>query len=138
MSPDQQVFSLVAYEQKERPQMANRDELSNLPMSSVVLFVFLLVSFALLLLACGGGSDSPGPSPGSCDFRAGGSCTISVNGETRSFVLHMPPRYQTNSSALVIALHGDAANNGTLNSLRQPGGHVSRHTSSLVSQIQFK
>ena len=75
-------------------------------MRTVILFAFLLMSNALLLLSCGGGSGASGDSAGSCDFQAGGNCSISVNGVSRSYVLHIPPGFQANSSALVIALHG--------------------------------
>ena len=85
--------------------MANNCKSSYPPVRSVVLFVFLLMSLALLLLSCGGSSSS-GTASGSCDFQAGGNCIISVNGVIRSYVLHVPPGYQANSSALVIALHG--------------------------------
>ena len=76
------------------------------PMRSLVLFVCLLISLALLLLSCGGGSGSSGTSPGDCNFQTGGNCSISVSGANRSYVLHIPPGFQANSSALVIALHG--------------------------------
>ena len=84
--------------------MANNCKASCPPMRNFVLVVFLLMSLALLLLSCGGGSGSGASSD--CNFQTGGNCSISVNGSTRSYVLHIPSGYQPNSSALVIALHG--------------------------------
>jgi polyhydroxybutyrate depolymerase len=85
--------------------MANNCDSNYSLKGSVAPFVLLLMSVALLLLSCGGGRGSSGSS-GSCDFQAGGNCSITVNGVARSYVLHLPPGYQANSSALVIALHG--------------------------------
>src|SRR4029077_17754333 len=84
--------------------MSNDCRSSYPPIRSAVLFVFLLMSLALLLLSCGGAASAN--SSGSCDFKAGGNCSISVNGVVRSYLLHIPPGFQANSSALVIALHG--------------------------------
>jgi polyhydroxybutyrate depolymerase len=70
--------------------------------------VILLCS---VLLFSVGGSDSLGSGGGSggrdsCNFQAGGNCTLVVNGVTRNYRLHTPSRFRANSSALVIALHG--------------------------------
>jgi polyhydroxybutyrate depolymerase len=77
------------------------------------------MSNALLLLSCGGGSGSSGDSPGSCDFQAGGNCSISVNGVSRSYVLHIPPGFQASSSALVIALHGSQGSGAQMQSMSE-------------------
>ena len=42
----------------------------------------------------------------SCNFQAGGNCSLVVNGVTRTYVLHVPASFQPNSSTLVIAFHG--------------------------------
>lgn len=81
--------------------------------------VFRMICFpcvaciVLLLFVCGGGSltpsfasdASPATATGSCNFVAGGNCTLNVNGVLRSYRLHIPARYQRGTSALVIALH---------------------------------
>jgi poly(3-hydroxybutyrate) depolymerase len=88
-------------------------------MRTVFLFAFLLMSNALLLLSCGGGSGSSGDSPDSSDFQAGGNCSIRVNGVSRSYVLHIPPGFQANSSALVIALHGSQGSGAQMQSMSE-------------------
>jgi polyhydroxybutyrate depolymerase len=42
----------------------------------------------------------------SCNYQKGGKCSVSVNGVTRTYVLHVPPNFRPGSSALVIAFHG--------------------------------
>ena len=76
-------------------------------MNKVHIFTVALCACSLLLLSCGGGSSSTAAlPPGACDFQAGGKCSLSIQGVNRSYVLHIPPNFQPNTSALVIALHG--------------------------------
>jgi polyhydroxybutyrate depolymerase len=70
----------------------------------------VIIAASALLLNCGGASStsasSNGGSSGTCNFQAGGNCTILVNGVTRTYLLHVPSKFQPNGSGLVIALHG--------------------------------
>ena len=59
------------------------------------------------------------PASGTCDFQAGGDCTLSVNGVNRTYRLHIPANFQKNSSALVIALHGSQSSGAGLESQSQ-------------------
>jgi poly(3-hydroxybutyrate) depolymerase len=69
---------------------------------------------AVILLICGscggGGSSSSSKSnglpAGSCTFSTGDhSCTMQHDSTTRHYVVHVPPQYVQNSSALIVALH---------------------------------
>ena len=65
----------------------------------------LLVSVSLLLLSCGGGSSNAGGV--ACMAQAGTTCqSLSINGVTRTYLLHVPANFQKSSSALVVVLHG--------------------------------
>jgi polyhydroxybutyrate depolymerase len=75
-------------------------------MRKVSFFVVLICTLSFILLSCGGGSSTATLPPGNCNFQAGGTCSLSIQGATRTYVLHVPPNFQPNSSALVIALHG--------------------------------
>jgi polyhydroxybutyrate depolymerase len=76
-------------------------------MSKIIFWLVLLGACSFFLLSCGGGSSTTATvPPGVCNFQAGGNCSLSVQGVTRTYVLHIPPNFQPNSSALVIALHG--------------------------------
>ncbi len=75
----------------------------------------LLALFALSLLCCGGGGGTMpitggGPTLGTgtpCGTQGGTLCySMTVNGATRTFALHVPSNFQKNSGALVIVLHG--------------------------------
>jgi polyhydroxybutyrate depolymerase len=69
----------------------------------------LVVSFCFVLLNCGGGSSNSSIQSGggsSCNFQTGGNCSLSVNGVTRTYVLHVPQNFQPNVGGLVIAFHG--------------------------------
>jgi polyhydroxybutyrate depolymerase len=68
-----------------------------------------LIPFCLLLVACGGSSQSTSSLPtahGSCNFQASGNCVLIVNGVTRTYLLHLPGNFQPNTSGVVIAFHG--------------------------------
>jgi polyhydroxybutyrate depolymerase len=94
--------------------------------------LLLLVSLATLLVACGGGNsggggNGPGPSPGSCDFRAGGDCTIITGGVTRHYWLHIPSTYKAGVSALVIALHPSRSDGPTFQQNSQLSATADQH-----------
>ncbi len=74
--------------------------------------IFLLVSVSLLLLSCGGGSGSSNNGSNvSCSAQPGTTCqSLSVNGVTRTYLLHVPSNFQKGSGALVIVLHGSGGN----------------------------
>ena len=49
--------------------------------------------------------------PPVCDGASGTTCeSVSINGVTRSYLLHVPTNFQRNSGALVIVLHGSGGN----------------------------
>ena len=68
---------------------------------------------AVILLICGscGGGSSHSSSlnalaAGSCTFNAGdNTCTMQHDSTTRQYVVHVPPHFVQNSSALIVALH---------------------------------
>ena len=63
-----------------------------------------LVSVALALLSCGGGSNTGAIA---CHAQPGTTCqSLSMNGVTRTYLLHVPSNFQQTASALVIVLHG--------------------------------
>ncbi len=69
--------------------------------------LLLLISLSACSNSCGSGSSAAGGGGGGdCNFQTGGNCTISMNGVTRKFVLHIPANFQPNKGALVVALHG--------------------------------
>ena len=68
----------------------------------------LLVSLPLLLLPCGGGSNSGGMA---CNAQQATTCqALTVNGVTRTYLLHVPSNFQKSTGALVIVLHGSGGN----------------------------
>ena len=68
----------------------------------------LLVSLALSLLSCGGGGNSAGMA---CSAQKGTTCQfLTINGVTRTYLLHVPSNFQKNTGALVIVLHGSGGN----------------------------
>jgi polyhydroxybutyrate depolymerase len=72
--------------------------------------VLLLVSVSLLLLSCGAGSSNNGGGVG-CNAQQGTTCqSLTVNGVTRTYLLHVPSNFQKGSSPLVIVLHGSGGN----------------------------
>ena len=75
-------------------------------MCKVSLCVLLTCTLSLTLLSCGGGNSTTTLATGNCNFQAGGTCSLNLQGTTRSYLLHVPPNFQPNTSALVIALHG--------------------------------
>jgi polyhydroxybutyrate depolymerase len=78
-------------------------------MKKAACFPVLLVSVSLLLLSCGGGSSNAGGV--ACMAQAGTTCqSLSINGVTRTYLLHVPTNFQKSSSALVIVLHGSGGN----------------------------
>src|ERR1700737_1270 len=69
----------------------------------------LLVSVSLLLLSCGGGSSNGGGV--ACMAQPGTTCqSLTINGATRTYLVHVPTNFQKSSSALVIVLHGSGGN----------------------------
>ncbi len=71
--------------------------------------VLLLVSVSLLLLSCGAGSSNNGGGVG-CNAQQGTTCqSLTINGVTRTYLLHVPSNFQKGSSPLVIVLHGSGA-----------------------------
>ena len=70
--------------------------------------VLLLVSLALSLLSCGGGSNGGGMA---CNAQQGTTCeSLTISGVTRTYLLHVPPNFQKNAGSLVIVLHGSGGN----------------------------
>ncbi len=70
----------------------------------------LLLSLLLLspLLSCGGGSNGGGTT---CNAQLGTSCrSLTVNGVTRTYLLHVPSNFMKDTGALVIVLHGSGGN----------------------------
>lgn len=88
-------------------------------MKPLLLLSLLIMAAGVSLLSCGGGSSPSSAVSGSCDFHAGGNCTLNVNGVNRSYVLHIPSNFQRNSSALVIALHGSQGSGSQMESQSQ-------------------
>lgn len=62
----------------------------------------LILAFLFSALGCGRVSEA---AP-SCDYQKGGNCQVTVNGVTRTYVLHVPPNFRPGSSALIVAFHG--------------------------------
>lgn len=88
--------------------------------------VFLL---SLSLVSCGGGISSSA-SGESCNGQQGTTCqSLSISGVTRTYLLHVPPNFQKNSSALVIVLHGSGGNG--------LGMEVGTGFSNLADQVGF-
>jgi len=85
---------------------------------------------AVILLSCGGSlqsrNNSGGPSPGSCDFQAGGSCTLIAGGVTRQYQLFIPSSYKT-GNALVIALHPATGTGAQFEASSQLDSEASQH-----------
>lgn len=72
--------------------------------------VLLLVSVSLSQLSCGAGSSSNGGGVG-CNAQQGTTCqSLTINGVTRTYLLHVLSNFQKGSSPLVIVLHGSGGN----------------------------
>jgi polyhydroxybutyrate depolymerase len=72
----------------------------------------LLVSLSLCLLSCGGGASGDGNNSGGtpCNAQPGTTCeSLTFNGTTRTYLLHVPSNFQQNTGALVIFLHGSGS-----------------------------
>jgi polyhydroxybutyrate depolymerase len=79
-------------------------------MKKALCCTFLLVSVSLSLLSCGGGHDSNSGGV-ACEAQRGTSCqSLTINGVTRTYLLHVPANFQKNNGALVIVLHGSGGN----------------------------
>lgn len=82
---------------------------------TALLPIAFLALATLVMIGCGGGtgggSSNPGSpttpsSAGSCAFNVGdNSCTMQHDNTTRHYIVHIPPQYVQNSSALIVALH---------------------------------
>lgn len=88
-------------------------------MKSAFLFLALVAGGAVCLLSCGGGGSPSASVSGTCDFQAGGNCTLVVNGVSRTYLLHIPANFQKNSSALIVALHGSQSSGAGMESQSQ-------------------
>jgi len=68
----------------------------------------LLGSLSLSLLSCGGGSNGGGMA---CNAQRGTTCrSLTINGVTRTYLLHVPSSFPKSGGALVIILHGSGGN----------------------------
>jgi polyhydroxybutyrate depolymerase len=77
-------------------------------MKKALCCAFPLVSVALALLSCGGGSNTGAIA---CHAQPGTTCqSLSMNGVTRTYLLHVPSNFQKTTGALVIVLHGTGGN----------------------------
>jgi polyhydroxybutyrate depolymerase len=65
-----------------------------------------LMALVLALLFPVFGCDRVPLGASTCDYQKGGHCSVSVNGVTRSYVLHVPSNFRPGSSGLVVAFHG--------------------------------
>jgi polyhydroxybutyrate depolymerase len=77
--------------------------------------VLFLLASSFLLLSCGvGNSATPGGGNGGgtpCTAQTGTTCeSLTINGASRTYLLHIPANFQKNSGALVIVLHGSGSN----------------------------
>src|SRR3954452_19739282 len=72
----------------------------------------LLFSLSLCLLCCGGSTGGDGNNGGGVPWTAqpGKTCeSLTMNGVTRTYLLHVPANFQANTGALVIFLHGSGS-----------------------------
>lgn len=65
--------------------------------------ILFVISVSLMTSSCGTDKSS---SDSATDPACSECRTVTVNGTHRSYLLHVPGKFQTNSSALVIVLHG--------------------------------
>ncbi len=73
-----------------------------------VLRSVLVTSISIATCSCGGGGNGSGPA---CNAQHGTTCqSLIVNGDRRTYLLHVPSTFQKNYGALVIALHGSGGN----------------------------
>jgi polyhydroxybutyrate depolymerase len=81
----------------------------------------LLVSLSLWLLSCGGGGGGGGLGNGGgipCNAQSGTTCqSLTINGVTRTYLLHVSPNFRKNAGALVIVLHGSGGTGLTMENL---------------------
>src|ERR1700730_7854374 len=88
--------------------IAKREAATVFALKKAFCCALLLVSLPLLLLFCGGGSNSGGMV---CNAQQGTTCqALTVNGVTRTYLLHVPSNFQKSTGALVIVLHGSGGN----------------------------
>jgi polyhydroxybutyrate depolymerase len=70
----------------------------------------LVASISIVVCSCGGGPSGNGFDQ-SCNAQQGTTCqSLTVNGASRTYLLHVPSTFQKNSGALVIVLHGSGGN----------------------------
>jgi polyhydroxybutyrate depolymerase len=70
----------------------------------------LVASISIAVCSCGGGPSGNGLGQG-CNAQQGTTCqSLTVNGASRTYLLHVPSAFQKNSGALVIVLHGSGGN----------------------------
>jgi polyhydroxybutyrate depolymerase len=91
-------------------------------MRKVAFSIAALGVAAFSMLSCGGGgggsSSSVSAATGPCNPQQDSRChSVTVNGVTRTYLLHVPSGFQANSGALVIALHGRGGNAAEMESL---------------------
>ncbi len=74
----------------------------------------LLISLSLCVLSCGGNpatADAGNGGGPACHAQTGTTCeSLTSDGVSRSYLLHVPSTFQRNTSALVIVLHGSGSN----------------------------
>jgi polyhydroxybutyrate depolymerase len=88
--------------------IAKREAATAFALKKAYCCALLLVSLPLLLLPCGGGSNSGGMA---CNAQQATTCqALTVNGVTRTYLLHVPSNFQKSTGALVIVLHGSGGN----------------------------
>jgi polyhydroxybutyrate depolymerase len=74
---------------------------------------FVVICISLLTSSCGSSSSSSGT------FVCSECRTLTVNGTTRSYVLHVPSTYHPNVGALVVVLHGSGGSGAKIEGYSQ-------------------
>jgi poly(3-hydroxybutyrate) depolymerase len=78
--------------------------------------VWLAAAILLICGSCGGGSSNS--SAGSCTFNPGdNTCSMQHDNTVRQYLVHIPPKYVQNSSALIVALHASGGSDTGFESL---------------------
>lgn len=71
----------------------------------------LVASISIALCSCGGAGGSGNGVGQGCNAQQGTTCqSLTFNGGSRTYLLHVPSTFQKNSGALVIVLHGSGGN----------------------------
>ncbi len=81
-----------------------------------------VLTVSIGLISCGTGRLSSSASqsipPGSCTFNAGdNSCTMVHDNTSRQFIVHVPPSFVANSSALIVALSPSRTSNAAFETM---------------------